>query len=89
MQADVGGAGLEEGAKPIPPTYPKIFKAGAFGTGPLQRLTAESTSLAVPPTTMYVAFHIFLPDPRMGRQGTEEGEGQEGPSVGAVFSAWR
>lgn len=33
MQADMGGAGLEEGPKPIPPTDPKIFKAGAFETG--------------------------------------------------------
>lgn len=85
MQADMGGAGLEEGAKPILPTYSNIFKA--FGTGPLQRLTPESPSLAIPPTAMYVAFHLFLHDSRMGRQGPEEGEGQEGPSVGAVFSA--
>lgn len=87
MQADMGGAGLEEGAKPVLPTYPKIFEAAALGTGPLQRLTPENPSLAIPLTTMYVAFHIFLHGSRMGRQGPEEGEGQEGPSVGAVFSA--
>lgn len=64
MQADVGGTGMTEGAKPIQPFFPQILKQGPLE---LDSLTCSLASLPPPqwgltPGTTPLA---FLPPPHM------------------------